>query len=395
MADKKDHTSHKASQDKEKPAVSEEKKLDIEDIKEPENEEPARSEDHSRQNEDVGLAGGDLDIDEVVSELEEVKNMPDEVVDEGSDTEDVPEEIPEEQSEEEELEKDEKSETEGKVDSDQSEDNKDTLEKAVEETETEKVDEEKSKKRPHSAKDSRGKWKTALLILLTILVTAALVLGAVWWYMTRNASQKTEEPKKETKTEEPAKENIQPTSGDIYINAAEGLRLRKEPNPNAEILATMPFGTKLTPLDKSGDWIKVEYQGKTGWCLSTYTSNENPFVYKNTEYGFQITFPETWAGYKFFEKNIDGVIVLYLGLPTTQVGWTSTGVDAGYSSMFAIDVYTKAQWATANAGEGPKPVKLGEKGDYVYTWSQAQATPTDLDKRFAEIKSVIDTFQII
>jgi len=210
-------------------------------------------------------------------------------------------------------------------------------------------------------------------------------------------TQGKEEPKKEeSKQEEPKKEeSVASSEKVVYVSPAEGLRLRKEPNPNAEILATMPQGTKLIALDTQGDWIKAEYQGKTGWCLSTYTSAENPLNYKNTQYGFQITFPKTWAGYKFFEKNIDGAIVFYLGLPTSQAGWTSTGVDAGYSSLFAIDVYTKAQWATVSAEEGPKPVKLGEKGDYVFAWSQAQATPKDLEKRFSEIKSVIDTFKIL
>lgn len=352
-------------------------KLDIEDIKGPEDED-------------------DLDIEEAVSEPEGTNNMPDEDVDtaESPDSHaDTAEVLDEEKANKSTGSKHPESDAQPST-FEKGAAEKDVLEEAVEATRSEKIYEEESNKRPHSAKASRGKWKTVLMILISVLVTAALVLGGVYWYM---STQNKEEPKKEEpRQEETKKENTTATTEKVvYVSPAEGLRLRKEPNPNAEILATMPQGTKLVPLETQGDWIKAEYQGKTGWCLSTYTSAENPLVYKDTKYGFQITFPEAWAGYKFFEKNIDGAIVFYLGLPTTQAGWTGTGVDAGYSSMFAISVYTKAQWATASAEEGPKPTKLGEKGDYVFAWSQAQATPKDLEKRFAEISSVIDTFKVI
>lgn len=237
-----------------------------------------------------------------------------------------------------------------------------------------------------------NKLKTALIIILTILITAAAVLGGVYFYYKKYMQKPAEEPKQEeAKTEEPITEKEK-----VYVTAADGLNLRREPSVSSELLAIIPFGTELEVLEESGEWIKTNYNSKEGWVFASYTSKENPLVYQNTEYGFQLTFKQSWAGYKFFQRTMDGATaVFYLGLPTKQAGWKSTGVDTGYSGMFAIDVYTADQWATISAGEDPKPVKLGEKGNYVFAWSSAQSAPKDLEARFSEIKSIIDTFKII
>jgi hypothetical protein len=157
----------------------------------------------------------------------------------------------------------------------------------------------------------------------------------------------------------------------------------------------MPYGTKLTPLETSGDWIKVEYNGKTGWCMASYTSAENPLIYKNTDYGFEITFPVAWSGYKIFKKDNTDSITLYVAIPTTDKNWVeSVPVEKGYASLFAFGIYTKEKWEIAK-NEEMKPTYLGEKGNYAITWSSGQATPTDQTARFSEIKSIINTFKII
>lgn len=54
-------------------------------------------------------------------------------------------------------------------------------------------------------------------------------------------------------------------SSEVYVVPL-GLRLRAEPNTRAEILATLPRGTKLTLLEMEGAWAQVRLaDGRTGW----------------------------------------------------------------------------------------------------------------------------------
>lgn len=309
----------------------------------------------------------DLDIEEAVAETEETKE------------EEAPDIEPERKDKEEE-EKEEKN--------------------ASDEPKEEKAEEETTTPKPlltKVEKKSKKKWVIVAIVAATILITAAIVLGIVYWLTARNQTKKDESNTKTTaeETEDNTEEDTTTVDKSVYVNEAVGLNLRKEPNINAEILATMPQGTKLIPLETSGEWIKVEYNGKTGWCMVTYTSSTNPLVYNNTDYSFSITFPSTWAGYKIFKKDMGDSIALYVAIPTTDTKWTeSDPVEKGYASLFAFGIYTKAKWEIAK-NEEMKPTYLGEKGDYVITWSSGQATPTDLTNRFEEIKSIIDTFKLI
>jgi uncharacterized protein YgiM (DUF1202 family) len=328
----------------------------------------------------------DLYIEEAVSEPEETE-------------EETPDIEPEEESESERpsSKRDKTSEKKPEKKAEKPEPKKkeedDILEKAVSDTESGSQEPGKDSILEKPIKVKKKWWKVALVVTITALVTAAAVLGVVYWLSTRNQN-KVEEPKaEETKTEEPA---VEPAAADksIYVNAVGGLNLRKEPNTTAEILAIIPNGTKLTPLETSGEWIKVTYETKTGWVKTEFTTTTNPLVYENTDYGFSLTFPQAWAGYKFFKKIVDGVAVYYVALPTTDKNWSESAAEAGYASFFTVGVYTKAQWAAAQSEE-MKPLKIGEKGDYIFSFSSGQATPTDLTARFNEIKGIIDTFKIL
>lgn len=364
----------------EKPIQQDQGKKDIEDIL----AEPPLADDEQRLRQ---AKEDDLDIEEAVEEPDSAGATMDEPAKEKLPAEEeAAESQPEPEPELEEPAKPEEKPQEAKK-------KKSWFKKKERKEKPRKVKEERTETASDAApviKEKKGsKLKTALIIILTILITAAAVLGGVYVYY-KKYMKKTEEPKKEeVKVEEPKTEKET-----VYVNAADGLKLRKEPSVTSEQLAIIPFGTALEVLDTQGEWIKTTYDGKEGWVFASYTTKQNPLVYQNTQYGFQLTFKQSWAGYKFFEKQVDGVTVYYLGLPTTQTGWKSTGVDAGYSSMFAIDIYTADQWAKVG-NEEPKPVKLGEKGNYVFAWSSAQSTPKDLEARFSEIKSIIDTFKVL
>lgn len=243
------------------------------------------------------------------------------------------------------------------------------------------------------------KKKTWLVVLLSALATLLVAGGAyvAWQSYKADKSLKAEE-----KIETPAVTKTDTTAPTataqvIYVNSPEGLNLRKEPNATAEVLAIIPNGTKLTVLETSGDWYKVEFDSKTGWVAKLFTTDTDPLVYKSTTYGFQMTFPATW-NYKLFPtKAEDGVTAgYYVAIPTADVSIdeSSMGVDKGYTSLFALSIYTPSQWDAASKAEGPKPTLAIQNASYVIAYSMPNGTPaSDIAARVAEAKSVIATLK--
>lgn len=131
---------------------------------------------------------------------------------------------------------------------------------------------------------------------------------------------------------------------------------------------------------------------------NTATKTESWKTYNNTKYGFQLTFTDPWKGYKIFETTLsDGSIVLYVAVPTEDGTWKEEKIDAGYASLFAIDVLTPAQWAEMEAFDGPKGAYITKNDDYVFVWSPAQAAPQDLMDAYGTTLSpqeIIDTFKL-
>ncbi len=239
------------------------------------------------------------------------------------------------------------------------------------------------------------KKRTWLIVTLTVLATLLIAGGAYVAYQSYTADKElTAEEKIENSIEEEVEEQTtMPTSTaqTVYINAAEGLNMRKEPNSSSEVLKIIPFGTKLTVLETSGDWYKVEYDSATGWCAKLFTASENPLVYKNTDYGFGLTFPTTWSTYTVEKRSGTeaGVTAYYdVFLVTSD---TETYPN-GKSSMFVVAIYTPSEWVAISAGEGPKPGVLKETAKYVYAYSPSQAAPEDLMARRDDINAIVKTF---
>lgn len=124
------------------------------------------------------------------------------------------------------------------------------------------------------------------------------------------------------------------------------------------------------------------------------------------KYGFELTFGSLWTGVKVKEvlqADMDpqpgyALVTCYVSLPTTSTDmvWATESVThfAHYASLFAVSVYTPAQWAAAIAEPAEVPTKLGENANYVWGWGQAQAMPNDLSAAYADSKNVVATFQI-
>lgn len=126
---------------------------------------------------------------------------------------------------------------------------------------------------------------------------------------------------------------------------------------------------------------------------------DSELVYTNKSYGFSITFNTKWHEWRVKTGNVAGTTATYyIEAPTTDANYASeeSTHDAGYASLFAISVYTPAQWAAVQAEGGPGETKLGEKGNYVFAWSHAQAAPDDVVTAglWDDINNVIATFKV-
>ncbi len=320
---------------------------------------------------------GDIDIEEVVLEEDEIEKKED--------------------SKENEIDKKETIEIEETEKGD-----RDVLEKVVEEQKEEqkKLSKFKTKLKHKQIRRAgsglNNKIKIAVAIILTIFITAAAVLGAMYYFNQRNnkepelAQEEIKEETKEKNTNEGESNNV------VYISPAVGLNLRDKPTTEgSEVLIIIPFGTKVPVVSEENGWIKTEYDEKEGWISSDFTQKTNPWVYRNDDYNFQLAFKEGWEGYKVSKEKVDGIDVFYVNLPTSEAGWVSAGADLGYSSMFAISVYTPTKWNEIKNSEELKPTFLKEINNYVFVWSSAQSRPEDLKTQFDAIKSIIDTFKLI
>lgn len=68
----------------------------------------------------------------------------------------------------------------------------------------------------------------------------------------------------------PAKDTGNNTvTGKVKVNTS-GVRIRKEPNTDSEVLATVYVGEKLEFIEKANDWSKIKYKDMTGYIKSEY-----------------------------------------------------------------------------------------------------------------------------
>jgi hypothetical protein len=168
-------------------------------------------------------------------------------------------------------------------------------------------------------------------------------------------------------------------------------------------LGYLVWDANNTPSTSNADPVPVAKQKKVE------TSSPAALECGDTaKYGFSMTFGDKWNGYKIkqvLQKDMDpqpgyALVTCYFQMPTlsTEEVWTTASVDhdAKYASLFAVSVYTPAQWL-ASQEEANKPTKLGETTDYVWGWSQAQALPQDLqDSKISDdIKNVVATFAVV
>lgn len=158
--------------------------------------------------------------------------------------------------------------------------------------------------------------------------------------------------------------------------------------------------SQVANLTQQVDALNAAKEEKAAQPAAATTTTDSQWLYKNTTYGFSLTFNEKWEGYKLKLADIAGsTATYYVCVPTTDTKWTSSSDSyPGMASVFAISVDTKAQWAEAEAEEGGnRSTKIGETSKYVFSYSPAQSGPTDvLNKKLSsDIKNVVATFSAL
>ena len=60
------------------------------------------------------------------------------------------------------------------------------------------------------------------------------------------------------------------SSGCVYAEGYKSVRLRKEPNENAEVVATVPVGENILISETINGWTKVNWSSFSGWMMTKY-----------------------------------------------------------------------------------------------------------------------------
>ena len=134
------------------------------------------------------------------------------------------------------------------------------------------------------------------------------------------------------------------------------------------------------PLQEEGyEEISQEEQDVVAEQINEYEESlEEALDYENEEFGFGLTFPEEWKGYKVTDK----ADVLYFGF-------------VGYTEIFAISIYTHDEWDALPENQ-PNPEYLGENDEFVFAGSGSHDSADEFEaERRGEVSSILDTFVVL
>ena len=60
------------------------------------------------------------------------------------------------------------------------------------------------------------------------------------------------------------------SSGCVYAEGYKSVRLRKEPNENADVVTTVPVGENVLMGETINGWTKVNWSSFSGWMMAKY-----------------------------------------------------------------------------------------------------------------------------
>ncbi len=270
----------------------------------------------------------------------------------------------------------------------------------------EELKEKLVKAQPPKRKKESKKWVLIVLIIIILLAISAF-LG--YQYYQKNQSFKSEIQTTTTTTSTISTSTTTTTKASddryVYVKEAEGLNLRSEASVSGELIAIMPYGAKLKVIEESGDWYKVEYEEKTGWCSKIYTQETTIETEWKTYEGsgfnpedpkFSINYPIDWAldGYKV-SKTEDGKKY-------------SIALGEGGHGMPLDDTITSASENVVYNGINAKKVTIKKSGVVFFImvsfdWPESEGTtqvefniPEGYDSKYlATFESMITTFKFL
>jgi hypothetical protein len=141
--------------------------------------------------------------------------------------------------------------------------------------------------------------------------------------------------------------------------------------------------------------------------FSVYVFSADSKIYKNSKYGFELSFPDTWSRYKIVELQTNWpagitVITWYVCLATKDSTYSeSKEYPAGYAPVVAFTLFTHEQFRKIKEDNEKNkdimPVEdieiFKQNKKYIVNYSGPQALPPDLDERIKEISTVMNTFK--
>ena len=135
--------------------------------------------------------------------------------------------------------------------------------------------------------------------------------------------------------------------------------------------------------------------------FNSFISCAEEIVFVSEEYGFKITFSETWAENKVFLQFIEGnnytkTPTFYVALPTEDPNWYSI-VEQGYAFIFAVSAYTEERWNALSKDEDAMMfigTEIGRNNKYIFASSHAHASPSDLMAVFFNTDYTIEFFDV-
>lgn len=196
----------------------------------------------------------------------------------------------------------------------------------------------------------KNSWKIPLTIAVIALIAAALAGGVTWYLM--NQSQTSLK-----------------TDNDKSVAA-----LQKQIN---DLKKTQTI-TTTSSMSATKDW----------------------HTYKNTDYGFQLTFGDKWSGYTVKNLGVTGksIAEYTFSLPTSDASYTK--YDNNPAQVFNIAIYNTADYQylvdSAKQNGGPTPALIMSKNGKSFTYSSASQWPSDWKLNGGtngDVQIVISTFK--
>ena len=125
-------------------------------------------------------------------------------------------------------------------------------------------------------------------------------------------------------------------------------------------------------------------------------ADDGKYHYRNSELGFNITFPEEFKYYQTQRQNYQEYVVMEYFVPTSDVDYP---MDVpSYAKPVEVRIFLNENWGEILEDEtsGKDYIKLGEKDGRTYTIKFWERIPIDWTERWDdELKQgIIDSFAI-